>query len=377
MARRSKKTKQSGAVAALSDTLDELTQAESSDLKEPELLEEPEVVVLPAIDQEVSLHAGLEHGLEDTALQSALYPEHLEVEADLAAVEPEQRQIVKYDPLQAYLRDISQYPILSREQERELAVRFKEQGDIDAAYKLVLSNLKLVVMIAREYQRAARSVLDLIQEGNIGLMEAVKNFDPYRNVRFPSYAVWWIKAYMVRFLIANWRLVKIGTTQAQRKLFFNLQKEKDKLEREGFYPAPKLLAQRLDVKESEIVEMEQRLGSPDVSVDAPLNEDDGDASLLTIMPDQRDNVEQTLAKKQMQELLHSALNDFRATLEPREMAIFERRMLAETKATLEEIASEFKLSRERIRQLEVRIETKLKQFLRQRFDGDVSIEDLE
>lgn len=364
MARRIKKLKQSEVLAAQSESSIEKSNDQGHEDSSIELLDSPEVIVLPAVDSE--------HGLDQE-----IDPERLELEPGLPISEPEQRQIAKYDPLQAYLRDIAQYPILSREQERELAVRFKEQGDIDAAYKLVLSNLKLVVMIAREYQRAARSVLDLIQEGNIGLMEAVKSFDPYRNVRFPSYAVWWIKAYMVRFLIANWRLVKIGTTQAQRKLFFNLQKEKDKLEREGFYPAPKLLAQRLDVKESEIVEMEQRLGSPDVSVDAPLNEDDGDASLLTVMPDQRDSIEQSLAKKQMQELLQSALTDFRATLEPREIAIFERRMLAENKATLEEIASEFKLSRERIRQLEVRIETKLKQFLRQRFDGEVSIEDFE
>ena len=150
-------------------------------------------------------------------------------------------------------------------------MQYHEKQDVQAAYSLVSSNLWLVVKVAREYEQAARSLLDLIQEGNIGLMEAIKNFDPYRGVRFPSYAVYWIRAYMIRFIISNLRMVKIGTTQAQRKLFFNLKKEKEKLEREGFYAAPKLLAERLQVKESEIVEMEQRLGGNDVSFDAPLS----------------------------------------------------------------------------------------------------------
>ena len=122
-------------------------------------------------------------------------------------------------------------------------------------------------MIAREYQRAVHNLLDLIQEGNVGLLEAVKNFDPYRGVRFPSYAVWWVRAYIIRYIMNNWRMVKIGTTQAQRKLFFNLQKERDRLEREGFTAEPRLIAQRLDVKEKEVVEMEQRLAARDLSVE--------------------------------------------------------------------------------------------------------------
>src|SRR5512143_843295 len=167
--------------------------------------------------------------------------------------------LVRYDPLQRYLAEIRKYTLLSREEEHRLAVRYKEHQDIEAAYRLVTANLRLVVMIARNYQRAFRTLLDLVQEGNVGLMEAVKNFDPYRGVRFPSYAVWWIRAYIIRYVINNWRMVKIGTTQAQRKLFFNLQKEKDRLEAEGFRAGPKLLAQHLDVKEAEVVEMEQRL----------------------------------------------------------------------------------------------------------------------
>src|SRR6266849_7970443 len=180
--------------------------------------------------------------------------------------------LVPYDSLHRYLAEIRRYSLLSLEEEHELAVQYKEYGDIEAAYRLVTGNLRLVVMLARKYQRAFHNLLDLIQEGNVGLMEAVRNFDPYSGVRFPSYAVWWIRAYIIRYIMNNWRLVKVGTTQAQRKLFFNLQKEKDKLEAEGFVAGPKLLAQRLDVKEREIVEMEQRLGGSDPTVDMPLHE---------------------------------------------------------------------------------------------------------
>src|SRR5438046_1322844 len=166
-------------------------------------------------------------------------------------VDSRSKALVAFDPLQRYLAEIRRFPLLSREKEHRLAVEYKEYGNVEAAYKLVTSNLRLVVMIAREYQKAFKNLLDLIQEGNMGLMEAVKNFDPYRGVRFPSYAVWWIRAYMIRYIMNDWRMVKIGTTQAQRKLFFNLQKEKEKIEAEGLTPGPKLLAQRLNVKEDE------------------------------------------------------------------------------------------------------------------------------
>ncbi len=299
----------------------------------------------------------------------------IEVEADLAAFEDEpdggdeerpERGIVRYDSLAAYLREIARYPTLTREEEHALAVKYREDKDIEAAYKLVSSNLWLVVKLARDYERAARSLLDLIQEGNIGLLEAVKNFDPYRNVRFPSYAVWWIKAYIIRYVIANWRLVKLGTTQAQRKLFFNLKKEKEKLEREGFFPGPKLLAEKLNVKESEVVEMEQRLGGSDVSVDAPLK-DDSDSSLLSVMSTGELSAEDALAKKQLQGMILKGIEEFASTLNPKEAIIFRERMLSEEKATLQDIAEKLSLSRERIRQLENRLRDKLKTFLLERY----------
>jgi len=272
------------------------------------------------------------------------------------------------DALSAYLREIRQYPRLSAEEERELALRYFNEKDLDAAYKLVSSNLWLVVKIAKEYERAAKSILDLIQEGNIGLMEAVTNFDPFREVRFPSYAAWWIKAYIIKYVIANWRLVKIGTTQAQRKLFFNLQKEKERLEREGIFPTPKLLAENLEVREKDIVEMEQRLSKGDLSLDAPVA-NEGDQTLMSILPSQGASVEDAMFGVERALLLKSALDDFTLTLTSRDKSILEKRMLAEDKDTLQDLSEQLNLSRERVRQIESKIKDRLKEFLKDRF-GD-------
>lgn len=337
----------------------------------PPTTSEPEVEVLPA-EQEPQ-----ERATPD--LEIALDGDAIPVEAPEVEVEPEfaPGEMVRYDPFRAYLQEIAHHPILTREEEFALAVRYRSSGDPEAAYKLVVSNLKLVVMLAKEYQNAARNLLDLIQEGNMGLMEAVKNFDPYRNVRLPSYAAWWIKAYIIRYILANWRLVKIGTTQAQRKLFFNLQKEKEKLEREGFAPTPKLLAEKLAVKESEVLEMEQRLGSPDVSVDAPLGSEDEEATLLSFLPASGLNAEQLAERKELRQMVKAAFTEFTATLDERERVIFRDRLLHEDKSTLEDVAQRFSLSRERIRQLENRIKDKLKRFLLDKFGTAISVGDIE
>jgi RNA polymerase sigma-32 factor len=272
------------------------------------------------------------------------------------------KALVPFDPLQRYLAEIRRFPLLSREEEHRLAVDYKEYGDVEAAYKLVTANLRLVVMIAREYQKAFKNLLDLIQEGNMGLMEAVKNFDPYRGVRFPSYAVWWIRAYMIRYIMNDWRMVKIGTTQAQRKLFFNLQKEKEKIEAEGLSPGPKLLAQRLNVKEAEVLEMEQRLASRDLSVDMPMG-DDEEATLLHFLPDQRESPEEQFAETQYQQLLREKMEEFAAALKDKELVIFRERLLNEEPLTLREIGEKYDISRERVRQIEERVKRKLKAFL--------------
>jgi RNA polymerase sigma-32 factor len=227
-----------------------------------------------------------------------------------------------------------------------------------------------VVKLARDYERVARNVLDLIQEGNIGLMEAVRNFDPYRGVRFPSYAVWWIRAYIIRYIIANWRMVKIGTTQAQRKLFFNLKKESDRLEREGIYPSTKLLAERLNVKEGEVVEMSQRLGGSDMSFDAPL-QDDNDSTLLSVVPSDAESVEDTLAKKQLQNSLTESVSEFEAQLSEKERKIFKGRVIAEDKLTLQELSDELSLSKERVRQIENKLRDRLKAFVTKKLGAEL------
>jgi len=270
--------------------------------------------------------------------------------------------LVPSDTLQRYLAEIRRYPVLSREEEHKLAVEYKEQGNVQAAYKLVTANLRLVVMIAREYQRAFRNLLDLIQEGNIGLMEAVKNFDPYRGVRFPSYAVWWIRAYIIRYLINDWRMVKIGTTQAQRKLFFNLQKEKERLEAEGFTPGPKLLAERLNVKEGEVIEMEQRLANRDLSTDVPVGED-GEATLLSFLPDNNANPEETVANAEYRQVLGEKIEQFASGLKDKDLVIFRERLLNEEPLTLREIGERYGISRERVRQIEERLKKRLKDYL--------------
>ena len=272
------------------------------------------------------------------------------------------KALVPFDPLQRYLAEIRRFSILSREEEHKLAVEYKEYGNLEAAYKLVTSNLRLVVMIAREYQKSFKNLLDLVQEGNMGLMEAVKNFDPYRGVRFPSYAVWWIRAYMIRYIMNDWRMVKIGTTQAQRKLFFNLQKEKDRIEAEGLAPGPKLLAQRLNVKEDEVIEMEQRLASRDLSVDVPIGDDD-EATLLHFLPDNKQSPEEEYAESQQKQLLQEKMEQFGKNLKDKELVIYRERLLNEAPLTLREIGDKYGISRERVRQIEERVKKKLKNFL--------------
>ncbi|HZR82477.1 MAG TPA: RNA polymerase factor sigma-32 [Candidatus Binatia bacterium] len=270
--------------------------------------------------------------------------------------------LVPADSLQRYLAEIRRYPLLDPEEEIRLAIRWREEGDRAAAARLATSNLRLVVMIARQYQQAFKNLLDLVQEGNLGLLEAVKNFDPYRGVRFPSYAVWWIRAYIIRHVMNNWRLVKLGTTQAQRKLFFNLQREKDRLEREGFRPDPALIADRLAVKPSEVVDMEQRLSGRDVSVDAPMGPE-GDASMLDFLPDRRSEPEARYGEAEVRDIVGQKIREFGETLRDKEKLIFERRMIAEDPLTLQEIGEKYGVSRERVRQIEERIKRRLRDFL--------------
>ncbi len=275
-----------------------------------------------------------------------------------------EKSLVKYDPLQRYLNEISQYKLITRDQERELGARIQEQGDTEAAYQLITANLRLVVKIALEFQRVwMQNLLDLIQEGNIGLMQAVKKFDPYKNVKFSYYASFWIKAYILKFIMDNWRLVKIGTTQGQRKLFFKLKKEKQKLIDDGFDPKPKLLSERLGVSEREIVDMDQRLDGWDVSLDAPLK-DDSDTERIEFLSTQTDSIEDHVAKKQMETLLHNKIAEFKEKMTERELVIFEQRVFSDSPVTLQEIGDRYGISRERVRQIEKNIIKKMREFFK-------------
>jgi RNA polymerase sigma-32 factor len=247
----------------------------------------------------------------------------------------------------------------------ELAQRWKEQKDRFAAYELVVSNLRLVVKIAFEYQRAYTNLLDLIQEGNLGLMQAVKKFDPYRNVKLSSYASWWIRAYILKFIIDNWSLVKIGTTQAQRKLFFRLKKEKGRLEAMGFDPGPKLLAGALHVTKEEVTEMDKRLAGGDLSLDAPLAENSRQ-TYRDVLP-MPDGLEETIAETEFREALRQKIEGFSHGLKQKERFLLKNRILAESPMTLQTAGSELRISRERARQIEKRVLDKLKTYLKDQF----------
>ncbi len=295
-------------------------------------------------------------------LEIDLYPLPQE-EVSLPATQPEEKDIAPYDPLQRYLMEIRKFKVLTKEEERELAIRAKK-GDREAAYKLVTSNLRLVVKIALEYQRYwTRSLLDLIQEGNVGLLQAVKKFDPYKGIKFSYYASFWIRAYILKYIMDNWRLVKIGTTQAQRKLFYNLAKEREKLMAQGIIPDTKLLAERLEVKEEEVKEMDQRMSEWEISLDADVS-DDSRETVGSLLPAPNVNVEKMLIDSDRKRLLKQKIEEFRKKLSGRDAYIFEKRIMAEEPLTLQEIADKYNVSRERVRQIENRIVKKLKEWLK-------------
>jgi RNA polymerase sigma-32 factor len=274
------------------------------------------------------------------------------------------KALVKSDPIQSYLNEINRYKLLTREQEIELGRRIQEDNDQEAAYIMTTSNLRLVVKIALEFQRIwMQNLLDLIQEGNIGLVRAVKKFDPYKNVKFSYYASFWIKAYILKFIMDNWRMVKIGTTQGQRKLFFRLKKEKQMLIEQGFDPKPKLLSERLGVSEQEVVDMDQRLANWDLSLDEPLKDDSNTERIEFINVDS-DSSEDLLAKKEIEDILYTKVDEFKKTLNERELDIFERRIFSDSPETLQEIGEVYNISRERVRQIENNIIKKMKAYFK-------------
>lgn len=280
----------------------------------------------------------------------------------------------RVDPMQIYMSEVQRHPLLTPDEEHSLAVRYAETEDVDAAARLVTANLRLVVKIAYEYRRAYRNMMDLIQEGNIGLMQAVKRYDPYRGVKLSSYAAWWIRAYILRFILNNWRMVKIGTTQAQRKLFFNLNKEKAKLTAMGVEPSHAEIAKSLGVEEKDVVEMDRRLSRADASLDVPVGEADGrQTSRVELIPSSNRSPDSLAESLEIQDIVREQLEEFRKTLSGKDIVIFDKRVVAEDPMTLQELGNEFGVSRERVRQLEARLTGKLRDFLKQTLGDAVGV----
>lgn len=283
--------------------------------------------------------------------------------------------ISKWDPLQAYMREVQSHALLSREEEHDIAKQYVEDGDMAAAARLVTSNLRLVVKIAYEYRRAYRNIMDLIQEGNIGLMQAVKRYDPYRGVKLSSYAAWWIRAYMLRYMLNNYRMVKLGTTQAQRKLFFNLNKEKARLSAMGIEPTDEVLAERLSVSEKEVTEMDRRMSRSDASLDVPVGNEDGPGvARVELLTSDAVGPEQASTNIELSQMVRRELSRFRETLGGKDSIIFDQRMVAEDPLTLQQLGTEFGVSRERVRQLEARITRNLKEFLKETLSDEMAVE---
>jgi len=280
----------------------------------------------------------------------------------------------RLDPMAAYLREIQRHPLLTPEETHELAAKFVATQDPAIAARLVTANLRLVVKIAYEYRRAYKNIMDLVQEGNIGLMQAVKRYDPYRGVKLSSYAAWWIRAYILRFILNNWRLVKLGTTQAQRKLFFNLRKKRSELQAMGIDPTNAEIAKQLNVPESDVAEMDVRLAQSEKSLDAPVGDAEGRAiAKVDMMPSAGLGPEMQMADEELHALVKDKLKEFRGTLvgKEKDLAIFDMRLVADDPLTLQDLGDKFGISRERVRQLEQRLLGRLRDYLKREM-GDAT-----
>lgn len=294
-------------------------------------------------------------------------------EAALVEAHPEDRSLARLSPLQRYLVEISHFKQLSPEEEHELAVRYVEEKDQSAAYRLITANLLLVVKIARIYSRVYHNVIDLIQEGNIGLIEAVKRFDPYKGNRLPTYASWWIKAYVIKFIIDNFRIVRVGTTNERRKLLFNLRREKEKLRLQGIEPTPQLIASRLNVSVEDVEAVEGSIESGDLSLNTFVG-DDTSLQYIDTLESHQERVDEQLAKSELQTLFNQKLAEFSKTLSERELTILSERLTAEEPKTLQEIAERFGVTREAIRLSEKSLIEKIKKYMETALGGVTDIE---
>ncbi|MDR1126320.1 MAG: RNA polymerase factor sigma-32 [Deltaproteobacteria bacterium] len=269
------------------------------------------------------------------------------------------------DGLGFYMREVNRFPLLEGEEETILARRVRDTGDPDAAFRLISSHLRLVVRIAMDFQRRwMQNVLDLIQEGNVGLVRAVSKFDPEKGIKFSYYAAFWIKAYILKFIMDNWRMVKIGTTQAQRKLFYNLNKERQRLISQGFDPDTAAMAKSLNVTEEQVSEMEQRMGATDMSLNLPMNSDEPSGSTrMDYLPALGPGIEDTLANSEIANMVQGRLQSLIPSLSDKEQYILSHRLLTDDPVTLREIGEKYDITRERVRQIEARLLQKVRDHL--------------
>ncbi|MBX3022575.1 MAG: RNA polymerase factor sigma-32 [Bdellovibrionales bacterium] len=286
-----------------------------------------------------------------------------ETNLDLESPTPAGSAITTSDPVSRYMAELGRYPLLTREQERELAVRYRETGDAKAAEKLVTSNLRFVVKIAAEYTRFGARLIDLVQEGNVGLMHAVKEFNPYKGVRLITYAVWWIRGYIQEYLMRQYSMVRIGTTTTQRKLFYQLQKQREELERMGLEQGIAQLSGKLGVPEEEVQAMHARLSGRDVSLDAPVSED-GSTRLVDLQSEADPSaLDDELGAREEINLLRAKIEELRPSLNEREQYLLDARLLADEPMTLQEIGDKYGTTREAVRQMEARLMQKIKRTL--------------
>ena len=279
------------------------------------------------------------------------------------------------DPLARYVREVLSYPFLTAEEEMALAHRFHEHHDVEAARKLVMAHLRLVVKIAMEYRNAYFNVLDLIQEGNVGLLKAVKQFHPEKGARLGTYAQWWIRSYILKYILDNFRLIKLGTTRSQKKLFFNLMREKERIEALGYRATPELISKQLGVGATEVREMERRLSEPELAIDKPIaGSEEGKERLLGdfLAGDERP-ADEVISEQESKDILKRKFSEFSEKLNDREQKIFQERLLAELPLTLQEIADEYGITKERVRQIEERLIGRLKYFFQEGGIEDSSI----
>ncbi len=347
-------------------TLNPQKRLKPSENEDTETSENPDHPDHPDHNEEMEPEATELEDPSDAEIESSLPSTTLPLkELEASAISPN-------DPLRRYLEEIRRYPLLEPSEEFALAIKLREEGDMSAARTLVSANLRLVVKIAFEYRTFYSNLLDLIQEGNIGLMKAVSKFDPTKGARLGYYSSWWIRSYILKYLLDNFRLVKVGTTQAQKKLFYHLMREKEKLEAQGLLAGPKLLAEKLNVREKDVLEMEQRLSGrgAEMSLDTPVNHDsENQTTHSDLLVDHNQIADQVLEQAELLKLLRDQLPHFQKLLNDKELRILNDRLLAEEPKTLQEVADLYGLTRERARQIETKVIEKLRDFMKTSFSG--------